>query len=217
MAANAGFAPFAKAAVVGECGGVEYDGDGTITATESCWINANRNPAKTKAQIETELLLRFGATKMIWVSPGIKGQDVTDDHVDSTSRFVRPGVVMVQVPPADRTDIWAQDARTQLATLQQTTDAKGRSLQVLTVEGPDTLPRWPTNRWDTFLDSYVNWAVTNSTVITSQFGDTAKDTAAHAAISAAFPNKTVIQLNLDQLYGEGGGGAHCVTMQEPLA
>jgi agmatine deiminase len=27
---------------------------------------------------------------------------------------------------------------------------------------------------------------------------------------------TIVQLNLDQLHGEGGGGAHCITMQEPL-
>ncbi len=97
------------------------------------------------------------------------------------------------------------------------TDARGRRLQVLTIEGPDTLPRWPESRWDTFLDSYVNWAVTNKTVITTQFGDTAKDAAAKAAIAAAFPGRTVVQLNLDNLYGEGGGGIHCITQQEPVA
>jgi len=57
--------------------------------------------------------------------------------------------------------------------------------------------------------------MTNSCVITVQFGDTAKDEAAKAAIGAAFPGRTVVQLNLDQLHGEGGGGAHCVTMREP--
>jgi agmatine deiminase len=216
VAAYAAVAPFTKATVVGEGGGVEYDGDGTLIATESCWVNSNRNPGKTKPQIETELLNKFGATKVIWASAGIKGQDITDDHVDSTSRFVRPGVVMVQLAPASRTDIWAQDALAQFNTLSNSTDAKGRRLQVLTVEGPDSLPRWPQTRWDTFLDSYVNWAVTNTSVITVQFGDTAKDSAAKAAIQAAFPGKTVVQLNLDQLHGEGGGGAHCVTMQEPV-
>jgi len=207
---------FKTASLVGEGGGIEYDGDGTLLATESSWVNPNRNPGKTKQRIKAELLSRFGATKMIWVSKGIKGQDITDDHVDSTSRFVRPGVVMVQLPPPGRTDVWAQDAREQFSTLSGATDAKGRRLQVLTVEGPDTLPRWPQNRWDTFLDSYVNWVVTNSSVITAQFGDSAKDAAARSAIGAAFPGKTVVQLNLDQLHGEGGGGAHCVTMQEPL-
>ncbi len=201
---------------MGEGGGIEYDGDGTLMATESCWVNANRNPGKTKAQIETELLSTFGATKMIWVSPGIKGRDITDDHIDATSRFVRPGVVIVLVPPASRTDVWARDARAQLTTLQRATDAKGRRLQVIPIEGPDTLPRWPKSRWDSFVDSYVNWVVTSSAVVTVQFGDTAKDAAANSAIAGAFPGKDIVQLNLDQLLGEGGGGAHCVTMQEPF-
>ncbi|MGZ8630668.1 MAG: agmatine deiminase family protein [Actinomycetota bacterium] len=66
------------------------------------------------------------------------------------------------------------------------------------------------------MDSHVNWVVTGSSVITTQFGNTAKDAGAKAAIQAAFPDKTVVQLNLDQLHGEGGGGAHCVTTLEPL-
>jgi len=33
-------------------------------------------------------------------------------------------------------------------------------------------------------------------VINTQFGDTAKDAGAKAAIQAAFPEKTVVQLNL---------------------
>lgn len=215
VAAYAGVA-ITKASVVGEGGGIEYDGDGTLMATESCWINTNRNGSKSMATIEAELLNKFGASKMIWVSPGIKGQDITDDHVDATCRFVRPGVVMVQLPPPARTDVWAQDARAQYRTLLNATDAKGRHLQVLTLEGPDTLPRWPPSRWDTFLDSYVNWVVTNTSVITTQFGDTVKDAAARSAIQAAFPGRAIVQLNLDHLHGEGGGGAHCVTMQEPL-
>jgi len=208
--------PFAEADVVGEGGGIEYDGDGTIMATESCWVNPNRNPGKTRDQIEAELLARFGATKMIWVSAGIRGRDITDAHIDATSRFVRPGVVAVQVPPAGRTDVWAADARAQLATLQDATDARGRPLQIIRIDGPDVLPRWPEERWDTFVDSYVNWVVTNSAVITVQFGDAAKDAAARSAIRSAFPGRSVVQLNLDQLHGEGGGGAHCVTMQEPM-
>ncbi len=214
VAALSGVAPFSSAPIVGD-GGILSDGDGTLMATESCWVNDNRNPGKTRAQIEAALLDRFGATNMIWF-PGIRGQDITDDHIDGTARFVRPGVVMCQLPPSDRTDVWAEDAREIYQILLDSTDAKGRNLQVLTVEGPDSLPRWPRSRWDTFVDSYVNWTVANGAVITAQFGDVAKDAAARSAIESAFPGKTVVQLNLDQLHGEGGGGARCVTLQELL-
>lgn len=39
-------------------------------------------------------------------------------------------------------------------------------------------------------------------------------TGTQPAIAAAY-GRPVVQLNLDHLYGNGGGGAHCVTMQEP--
>ncbi|MER7755144.1 agmatine deiminase family protein [Kitasatospora sp. NPDC097643] len=205
--------PFAKASVVGEGGGVECDGDGTLMATESCWVNANRNPGMTRDQIEAELLSRFGASKMIWL-PGVTGKDVTDGHIDGTARFVRPGVVMVQLAGAVRPDVWTANAQAIHDVLVNSTDARGRALQVIAIEGPDTLPRIPQGRQQQFLSSYMNWAVTNRAVITTQFGDTAKDAAAKAAIESAF-GRPVVQLNLDNLYGNGGGGAHCVTMQEP--
>lgn len=215
LAAHVGV-PYAKSSVVGEGGGIEYDGargDGTLMATESCWVNANRNPGKTRTQIEAELLARFGATKMIWL-PGVRGQDVTDGHIDGTARYIEPGVVMVQLAGAVRPDVWSANAQAIHDVLVASTDAKGRRLQVLSIEGPDTLPRIPGGKQDEFLSSYMNWTVTNQAVITAQFGDTAKDAAAKSAIAAAY-GRPVVQLNLDNLYGNGGGGAHCVTMQEP--
>lgn len=78
-------------------------------ATESCWVNSNRNPGKSRSQIEAELPARFGATKMIW-PPGVWGQDVTDGHVDGTARYIRPGVVMVQPAGDVRPDVWTANA-----------------------------------------------------------------------------------------------------------
>ncbi|MFD9356655.1 agmatine/peptidylarginine deiminase [Streptomyces sp. NPDC060031] len=203
--------PFTTAAFTGEGGAVETDGDGTLMATESSLVNKNRNAGLSRAQVEAKVLAAYGADKMIW-TPGLKGQDITDDHIDVTSRFIRPGVVMVQVPPADRTDIWAEDAREQLAILSAATDAKGRRLQVLTMSGPDTL------RSDNpdFVDSYLNFHLVNGAVITSQFGDRAKDAGAKQALAAAFPGRTVVQLDVDRLMG-GGGGIHCSTVQQPTA
>ena len=66
-------------------------------ATESCWINDNRNPNLSKADIEIKLLSLYGATKMIWL-PGIKEEDITDYHIDAVVRFVKPGEVLVSRP-----------------------------------------------------------------------------------------------------------------------
>lgn len=202
-------ARFEVAGVVGEGGGVECDGDGTLMATESCWVNDNRNPGKTRNQIERELLAEYGARAMIWV-PGLKGRDITDDHIDATSRFVKPGVVMVQVPPRSREDVWAKDARQQLRILSRSTDARGRRLKVIEIAGP----REVRSSARSFLDSYVNFALANGALITAQFGDRDRDIACRQTLRDAFPRREVVQLNLDRLH-RGGGGIHCVTQQEP--
>ncbi|MGW2865235.1 agmatine deiminase family protein [Streptomyces sp. NPDC001205] len=202
--------PFSRADFVGEGGSVETDGDGTVMATESSLVNKNRNRHMSRDEIEAEVLRVYGADTMIWV-PGIKGKDITDDHIDGTSRFVRPGVVMVQLPPADREDVWARDAREQFAILSRATDARGRRIQVIRVDGPDTVR----SRDPKFVDSYLNFHVVNGGVIAAQFGDHARDEAARRTLSAAYPGREVVQLDVDRLMS-GGGGIHCSTMQEPL-
>ncbi len=178
-------------------------------ATESCWINDNRNPGKTKAQIERELLAEYGAKKMIWV-PGLRGKDITDNHIDATSRFVKPGVVMVQVPPPSRDDIWAHDAREQLRILSRSKDARGRRLTIIEMAGPGEVR----SSSRSFLDSYVNFALVNGAVITAQFGDQDRDRSCRKTLRDAFPGREVVQLDVDRLH-RGGGGIHCVTQQEP--
>lgn len=115
---------FERADFVGEGGSIETDGDGTVMATESSLVNKNRNRGMSRTQIEDAVLHAYGAEKMIWV-PGVRGRDITDNHIDVTSRFVRPGVVMVQMPPDDRGDVWARDAREQFAIMSGATDARG--------------------------------------------------------------------------------------------
>lgn len=208
VAADAGV-PFSRAAVTGEGGAIETDGDGTVMATESSLVNPERNPGMSKADVEAAVLAAYGASAMIWV-PGLRDRDITDDHIDATSRFVRPGVVMVQRPPSARTDVWAEDARAQLAILSKTRDARGRAIRVIEVDGP----RRVRSSDPDFVDSYVNYYVCNGGVVMAQFGDDERDEVARAALAGAFPGRTVVQLNCDAL-AEGGGGIHCVTQQQP--
>ncbi|MFN8125688.1 MAG: agmatine deiminase family protein [Candidatus Nanopelagicales bacterium] len=201
--------PFTRARFVGEAGAIETDGAGTLLATVSSLVNDNRNPGMSKAAVEHAMLTAYGARKVIWV-PGVRGRDITDDHIDSTCRFVRPAVVIVQVPPAGRTDIWARTARRQLHTLERATDAQGRPLQIVRLAGPDRVR----SRNPDFLDSYVNFAVVNGAVITANFGDPHTDALARDTLGQAFPGREVVQLDVDHLHS-GGGGIHCSTMQQP--
>ena len=201
--------PLVVGDLVTEGGAIETDGDGTLLATESSIVNDNRNPGRARDDLAQAMGAAYGADLVLWV-PGLRDHDITDDHIDATSRFVRPGVVLVQVPPSARTDIWAEDARTQRAILAGATDAKGRPLTLLEVSGPRTVRSTSQG----FLDSYVNFFTPNGAVITAQFGDDERDQEAAVVLADAFPGREVVQLDVDRLH-EGGGGIHCVTQPEP--
>ena len=79
-----------RAPFVSEGGALEADGHGTVMATESSIINPNRNPGQPKGRLTTEICGYLGARKMIWV-PGLKGHDITDDHIDSLAQVRPPG------------------------------------------------------------------------------------------------------------------------------
>ncbi|MFI7354142.1 agmatine/peptidylarginine deiminase [Streptomyces avidinii] len=204
--------PFTAAALVGEGGAIEQDGAGTLMATRSSLVNKNRNPNRTQAQIESAMLAAYGASKVIWFD-GVKGQDITDDHVDATSRFLAPGRVAVQMPLASDSDVYAKDARQQHQILSASTAADGTRMTVDQIQGPD-YNRIRSSNPD-FLASYANYYLCNGAVITAHFGDTRADTAAKATLARLYPGRTVEQLNIDRL-GTGGGGIHCVTQQQPV-
>ena len=83
-----------KSNLVLEGGSFEIDGEGTAILTESSVLNDNRNPNFSKTEVEDELGKLLGITKFIWLK-GIKGQDITDAHVDFYARFTKAGTVLV--------------------------------------------------------------------------------------------------------------------------
>ncbi|KJS58963.1 agmatine deiminase family protein [Streptomyces rubellomurinus] len=203
--------PFTAAGLVTEGGAVETDGAGTLMATLSSIVNPNRNPGLSQAQVEAALCAAYGATEVIWF-PGITGQDITDDHVDATSRFLGAGAAVVQLPLATDTDVWSNDERQQYRILSAAVSAHGTPVRVSRLQGPDYNLIRSTN--PNFVGSYANYYLCNNAVISAQFGDTAADAAARTALAQLFPGRTVEQLNIDYL-GAGGGGIHCVTQQQP--
>ena len=54
--------------IIGESGGVEFDGEGTLLAHESSWVASGRSTL-TRDEIERRLLGALGGQKMIW-APG---------------------------------------------------------------------------------------------------------------------------------------------------
>ncbi|MFE3992074.1 agmatine/peptidylarginine deiminase [Streptomyces goshikiensis] len=211
IAAHVGV-PFTTAGFVGEGGAVETDGAGTLMATRSSIINPDRNPALSQDRIEAAMCAAFGASKVIWFK-GVLGRDITDDHVDATSRFLAPGQGLVQMPLPKDTDAWSNDARQQYQILSASTSAQGAPVAVTGLQGPDYDLIRSTD--PNFVGAYANYYVCNGAVIAPQFGDGRADAAARATLQRAFPGRTVEQLDIDAL-GSGGGGIHCVTQQQPV-
>jgi agmatine deiminase len=203
--------PFTAAGLVSEGGAIETDGAGTQLATRSSIINSNRNPNLTQAQIEAAMCAAYGASEVIWFT-GIKNQDITDDHVDATSRFLGAGAGVVQPPDPNESDVWATDEKQQYQVLSTAKDAQGAAIGVTRIQGPNYNVIRSTNQ--DFVGSYANYYVCNGAVISAQFGDSNADGLAYDTLSALFPGRTIEQLNIDNL-GNGGGGIHCVTQQQP--
>jgi len=202
--------PLLNTRLVLEGGGIEVDGEGSAIITESCVLNPNRNPGVSKAACEAELKRLLGLQKIIWL-PGIAGRDITDGHTDFYARFAGPGVVVVH----SDTDPASYDyavTRRHLAILKAATDARGRKLQLIVIPGArSTRPRY---RNADFAAGYVNFYVCNHAVIAPQFGDTRADRYCRDALRDAFPDRDVVQLDIDAI-AAGGGGIHCLTQQQP--
>ena len=201
--------PYIFAAVVGEARGLEQDGDGTLLAHASSWVNANRNEG-TADEIAKALCEALGAEKMIW-APGLKGEDVTDYHIDALARFVVPGRVLIQLPAKrDSADPWATAPYQNYDILQTAIDAKGRKLDVIVLPEPQDLRVSDQN----FVASYVNYYVCNGAVIAAEFGDDKADAKASELLKQLYPGREVVSLNIDAI-GQSGGGIHCATQQMP--
>jgi agmatine deiminase len=208
-----------------EGGSVDVDGEGTVLVTEQCLLNPNRNPDKSRADIERLLCDYLGAEKILWLQDGVY-LDETDGHIDNVCRFVAPGAVVLT---------WTDDAEdpqypisvAALERLESMRDAKGRRLEVHKLVQPDpvlitaeeaagvdhvpgTLPRAAGDR---LAASYVNFYVANDVVVMPCFDDP-KDALAEAKLGSLFPSRRIITVPSREIL-LGGGNVHCITQQEP--
>jgi agmatine deiminase len=188
----------------GEPGGVEHDGHGLLVAHESSWVNANRNPGLSRVEIEERLLAAYGAKRIIW-SDGVRGEDITDYHIDALARFTGPGRVLINLPDdpdmRDPFHVAALDTHDAL-------EAAGLEIEVI----PE--PVFRRVKAMDFVASYANYYVCNDAVIAAEFGDAETDRIAEDALGRHYPGREVVTLNVDIL-GELGGGIHCATQQMP--
>jgi agmatine deiminase len=192
-----------------EGGALEFDGEGTCLTTRSCALNVNRNPGRIESDIEEWLDRAFGVRKTIWLERGFDC-DHTDGHIDNLVRFVGPGRV-VCMRAAGRNDPNAEVLEEIEAVLVTAKDSRGRALEIISVPSPGEV----TDPDGELLSaSYMNYCVTNTTVVVPTFR-VANDAAAVEVIASCFPTRRTLGLSAKHILA-GGGSFHCITQQEPL-
>ncbi|MGW8761499.1 agmatine deiminase family protein [Streptomyces sp. NPDC055815] len=206
--------PRVQAGFVGEGGSLETDGQGTLLATVSSLVNSNRNPGMSQDQVEQAMKSALGIDKVIWV-PGLAGQDITDCHIDCLARFVAPGQVILDQPGPGTDPKWVAVYNETKQILLGATDAQGRRLTITELPGPDRKSIRGKDRGSAFLSSYTNYYTANGAVLVPQFGDGYADGVAYNILAAAYPGRTIVQLDIDNI-ATGGGGIHCATQSQPV-
>ncbi len=191
-----------------EGGSIVVDGLGTLITTEQCLLNPNRNPNLTRQQIEERLAIYLGVTKVIWLGEGL-ADDETDGHVDNIVSFAGPGRVLVHRP---RPDGSTNDRvmRDNLLRLAAAHDARGQKLEIIEVPEPSARLRHDGRRLEM---SYINSCLANHGLVVPAFGDPCDDEVVRL-MEKVFPDRRVVQVPALDIV-EGGGGLHCITMQQP--
>ena len=201
--------------MVNEGGSVELDGHGVLMATKSAIIsqspaNSVRNLGMSQAQAEANFTKYLGATKFIWLDGGFSAADVTDMHIDGIAKFVS-GNKMVTMSNTDLSS-WGLSSH-DIATLNAASSA---SSQVYTkVILPLTQNNVTTQTGTTlgYKGSYINFYVANGKVLVPNYNDP-NDSVANNIIAGLYPGRTVVGIDVRNLYANGGM-VHCVTQQQP--
>ncbi len=177
--------------------------------TKSSVLNSNRNPGWSQRDVEDELKYLLGLKKIIWLE-GVKGQDITDAHIDFYARFIRPGEVVVS-RENDESSYDYDVTRENIRVLSQQTDAQGRRLKLTVMDNPETFNTKFGS--EDFAPGYIGYYVCNGAVIVQKFGDTYGDQQSKAILQKAFPDRVIEQIAIDGI-ASGGGSIHCATQQE---
>jgi len=194
--------------LIAEGGGITVDGEGTIITTESCFLNKNRNPGRSRQEIERELCRTLGGEKVIWI-PGDVEETETDGHIDGIAAFIEPGRVLVEVNP-DKTDPHYGVGIENTAALKNQTDARGRKLELEFIDEGI----YHEDTWNGGCSSYINSYLANGAVIVPAYGYD-RDPSAVETYALLYPEKEIVQVPIHHL-SLGGGGVHCITQQQPV-
>ncbi len=214
-----------RAPLIAEMGGIQCDGQGTVLTTEQCLLNPNRNAHLGKAEVERLLCEYMGAEKVIWLPRGCKF-DETDGHIDDLACWVAPGELLLQWTD-DETDPQYEIYQEAYAILKNSTDAKGRMINIHKLPQPKALV-WSDEEAEgldqiagthvreagtRICASYINYYVGNKVLLVPSYDDP-MDEPAQQILRELFPEHEVVGLKNAREILLGGGNVACITQPQ---
>jgi len=198
-------------AMVLEGGAIEHDGRGSMMATRSSVTHSSRNPQLTESQIEEFLTTNMGISNFIWLD-GVYGSEITDMHIDGFVKFANDSTI-VTFNNADLAywELSQKDIDTLLNAKNIDEVPYHFVIVPLTQNNVSTAYGYQLD----YKGSYCNYYIANNVVLVPNYNDP-NDAIANAIIQDLYPNRTVIGIDVRNLY-ENGGMIHCVTQQQPVA
>lgn len=195
--------------MINEGGSVEIDGHGTLMVCKSSVLNNNRNPGMTQAQAEAVFKKYLGVTHFIWLE-GQAGLDLSDQHIDGFARFGNSSTI-VTMSESDLLDFDVQ--QTDIDRLYGSKNKNGTAYHFVKVPlTKNTVKK--TNGTDLgYKGSYINYYIANNKVLVPNYKDP-HDSVANQIIQSLYPTRTVVGIDVRNLYANGGM-IHCVTQQQP--
>jgi agmatine deiminase len=194
--------------IVLEGGSIDVNGAGTVLTTEQCLLHPNRNPDRSRADLEACLREYLGVQQVLWLGEGIEGDD-TDGHIDDITRFVATDTIVTAVEddPADPNHALLRD---NLARLRASRQPDGDPWRIVTLP----MPGYVMADGDRLPASYANFYIANAVVLAPIYGH-ANDAVATRILQELFPSHRVVPIPCEPLVW-GMGSIHCVTQQQPL-
>ena len=203
--------PLFKPGIVLEGGSIDVNGKGTLLTTEQCLLAKSRNPHLSRAAIEDYLKNYLGASNIIWLKSGIKGDD-TDGHIDDIARFVNPTTVLCAYENNHKDSNYSV-LKENFEILLGAKDQDGKKLNVIKMPMPTSLSRFVGGENTRLPMSYLNFYISNKTVLVPTFRDK-NDKEALAILSNAFQKRKIVGIDSSELI-YGLGSIHCITQQQP--
>jgi agmatine deiminase len=204
-----------------EGGAWEMDGNGVFLATKSAvlsqsnqssQIHSVRNLGMTEAQANAVFTQYLGANKLIWLNGFFSLDDITDAHIDGFAKFA-PTNKLVTMSQTDLLYWGLSQADINTLFAASNTNNVVYTKVYLPLTQNDVATTSGTNLG--YKGSYVNYYVANNRVLVPNYNDQ-NDAIANAIIQNLYPSRTVVGIDVRNLYANGGM-VHCITQQQPAA